>query len=338
MSDLILARVSQTLAKDHTLESLVRHLLEMLELVTEMESTWLTRIDNEAHLQHILYARNSRKMQIPEGLAVPWNETLCKRALDERCFFSNEVDEHWKDCHAARNLGIKTYLSTPIHLTDGSLYGTLCAASDTSHSLSERGEQILELFASLIAHHIERESLVEQLKEANAALVAHSYTDALTGLPNRRALFEKLSSLFSLARHLHCNVVLAFIDLNDFKLINDRYGHQTGDDFLIGVGKRLTARQEDDEITGQLGGDEFLVARLGSPQAASPQAFKAALHQQIQGVYHLDGITLFYPGASIGVIEADPFNRDADSALREADAAMYQEKRDRRHATFFHID
>ena len=65
------ARVSETLTTEQSLESLVRQLLEMLELVTEMESTYLTKVDINARLQHILYARNSKQMQIPEGLSVP---------------------------------------------------------------------------------------------------------------------------------------------------------------------------------------------------------------------------------------------------------------------------
>lgn len=102
------------------LESLVRQLLEMLELVTEMESTYLTKVDINARLQHILYARNSKQMQIPEGLSVPWGDTLCKRALDSDTIFSNEVPERWADCDAAKALGITTYMSVPVHLADGS--------------------------------------------------------------------------------------------------------------------------------------------------------------------------------------------------------------------------
>ena len=121
MSDLILARVSETLATEQSLESLVRQLLEMLEIVTDMESTYLTKVDITARLQHILYARNSKQMTIPEGLSVPWDETLCKRALDSDTLFSNDVPERWPECEAAKALGITTYMSIPVHLADGSL-------------------------------------------------------------------------------------------------------------------------------------------------------------------------------------------------------------------------
>lgn len=339
MSDIILARVSETLATEQSLEGLVRQLLEMLEIVTDMESTYLTKIDIEARLQHILYARNSKQMTIPEGLSVPWDETLCKHALDSDTVFSNDVPERWPECEAAKALGITTYMSIPVHLADGSLYGTLCATSTARKPLSERGEQVLKLFAGLIAQSIQKESLVTQLREANAALIAHSYTDALTGLPNRRAIFEDLTTLFSLARHLKRNAIIAFIDLDDFKLINDRYGHEAGDQFLIEVGKRLAAEKQQDDIIGRLGGDEFLVASLSNAgNEEQINLLRTRLSARIAGEYWLGTISIIYPGASLGVIEVDPGVTDPDSALRAADIAMYQDKKGKSKTGFLVMD
>ncbi|MRS88522.1 diguanylate cyclase [Enterobacteriaceae bacterium RIT714] len=342
MSDIILARVSETLATEQSLESLVRQLLEMLEIVTDMESTYLTKVDINARLQHILYARNSKQMQIPEGLSVPWGDTLCKRAIDSSCFFSSEVAEQWADCDAAKALGITTYMSIPIHLADGSLYGTLCATSTSKKTLSERGEQVLQLFAGLIAQYIQKESLLNQLREANSALIAHSYTDALTGLPNRRAIFENLTTLFSLARHLKRHALIAFIDLDDFKLINDRFGHETGDQFLVEVGKRLTDAHTEDDIVGRLGGDEFLVACLCNEDSEGDITQMTVLKKQISasiaGEYWLGNVHLVYPGASLGVVAVDPATTDADSALRAADTAMYQDKKRKSKTRFLTMD
>jgi diguanylate cyclase len=305
MSDFILARVSQTLANEHSLETLVRQLLEMLELVTRMESTYLTRIDFDAQRQHIMYAHNSSEMQIPEGFSVPWNDSLCKRALDDRCIFSNDVAERWRSCLAAQDLGIATFFSIPVRLTDGSLFGTLCATSRARQPYNLEGEQVMNLFANLISHYVEKETLVQQLRAANVALEMHSYTDELTGLPNRRSLFKHLAAQFSQAREQQRSVLLIFIDLDDFKAINDRFGHPCGDSFLIQIGERLAARVRSGDIVGRLGGDEFLIVGPG-PDSADQQEYIAALRQALAGIYFLGEHRINYPGASFGVIEADP--------------------------------
>ncbi|MBB1199577.1 sensor domain-containing diguanylate cyclase [Enterobacteriaceae bacterium 89] len=328
MSDIILARVSQTLATEQSLESLVRQLLEMLELVTHMESTYLTRVDNSTRLQHVVYARNTGDMQIPEGHSLPWENSLCKRAVDEDRLFSNDVDTRWAECEAAQAIGIKTFFTTPVHLADGSFYGTLCASSRERHSFNINSEHVLDLFASLIARYIEKESLVAQLREANAALVAYSYTDELTGLANRRAVYEQLDALFNDARQHQSRVLVAFIDLDDFKEINDVHGHQAGDEFLIQVGQRLGSVMSHDDIVGRLGGDEFLVACEIST-GIQKAAFLEQLYRQIKGHYQLGDHHLHYPGASIGIIDADPRAMDAESAIQAADAAMYLDKKAR---------
>ncbi|HEY4467641.1 MAG TPA: sensor domain-containing diguanylate cyclase [Klebsiella sp.] len=337
MSDFILARVSQTLATEHSLETLVRQLLEMLELVTRMESTYLTRIDFEAQRQLIMYAHNSSEMQIPEGFSVPWSDSLCKRALDDHCLFSNDVAERWGSCIAAQNLGIATFFSIPVRLTDGSLFGTLCATSRERQPYNLEGEQVMNLFAKLISHYVEKETLVQQLRAANVALEMHSYTDELTGLPNRRSLFKHLNAQFLQAREQQRSVLLIFIDLDGFKAINDRFGHPCGDMFLIQVGERLNARVRNGNIVGRLGGDEFLIVGHGT-ELADQQAYIAALRNELMGTYFLGEQRINYPGASFGIIEADPQQLDVEQALRAADDAMYQDKKSRRQETFFHID
>ncbi|MGL6051362.1 MAG: diguanylate cyclase, partial [Aeromonas salmonicida] len=76
--DTILQALSVQVTEARDLESLTRPLLEMLETVTGLESTYLTQIDLEQSAQHILYARNSAALQIPEGVSVDWSDTLCR--------------------------------------------------------------------------------------------------------------------------------------------------------------------------------------------------------------------------------------------------------------------
>lgn len=334
MSDNLIGRISTALESEYTLEGLVRQLLEMLELVTNMESTYLTRIEPDGSQQHILFSRNSERMQIPEGLSVPWGDTLCKRALDAGQRYTSDVASVWGDSQAAKALGITTYVSTPVMLADGSLYGTLCAASSHSRELSARSEQVLQLFAQLISQQIQNEQLMQKLQQANVALTAASYTDELTGLPNRRAVFEKLPRLFERAHSDSRHVLVAFADLDDFKRINDVYGHEAGDDFLCAVGQRLKDGVSHDEVLGRVGGDEFIVAGAGPKDyddaLKATQVFKARLAELLSGEYQLHSTIINYVGPSIGAIAINPAVTDPDMALREADKAMYLDKKYRR--------
>lgn len=332
MSTDLLTRVSGVLSVAQSVEQLTRPLLELLELVTGLESTYLTRIDSDAGVQTIIFSRNIKTMQIPEGLSVPWGDTLCKRALEEGRTYTNDVESCWGDSDAARALGIKTYASTPLYLADNELYGTLCAASQQSQPLTPEARQALTLFAQLIAQQLERERLLEKLQNAIAALEHESSTDALTGLPNRRFTMAELQRMFAMARRTDQRVLIAFIDLDGFKQINDGYGHDSGDAFLVEVGRRLSAGLRAGDLLGRLGGDEFVVIGLSAARDAGPAAAQAArrrLAPLIQGRYILPQGVLDYAGASFGVVDVNPFDVSPDEALRLADARMYADKRER---------
>lgn len=332
--DNLIERISTVLDAEYTLEGLVRHLLGMLELVTNMESTYLTRIEPDGSLQHVLFARNTNIMQIPEGLSVPWGDTLCKRALDEKRRFTNEVATLWGDSIAARELGIVTYASTPVILSDGSLYGTLCAASSSKRILTQQSEQVLQLFSQLIAQQIQSEQLLTELKEANRALTTASFTDELTGLANRRAIFDKLERMFSGARDESRYILLVYADLDGFKDINDAYGHDTGDEFLCAIARRLQEHMRSDELLGRMGGDEFVVAGVGPDEDSAAwhaaDALRAKLTTLLSGTYQLSECVINYAGPSIGAIAVNPALDTPDSALREADSVMYLDKKRRK--------
>ena len=177
--DKILQALSERVTEARDLESLTRPLLEMLEAVTGLESTYLTEIDLVQGKQSIRYANNANNannandvagLQIPEGITVDWSDTLCRRAIDEGRIYTDNVAECWGDSQAASALGIHTYLSSPVRTSSGSLYGTLCAASAEHKPLVAGSEQLIAFFARLIAEHVEREQLLQQLQRANQEL------------------------------------------------------------------------------------------------------------------------------------------------------------------------
>lgn len=343
--DPIIARLSASLPTAKTIEQLTRPLLDMLGSVTGLESTYLTHIDLHGQLQEVRYARNVGSLNIPEGTIVPWPDTLCKRALDEGRMATSNVAEVWGDSQAARDLGIATYVSAPIRASDGSLLGTLCAASSSERPIPPEAESVLKLFATLVASHIEREHTMQKLQQANQRLTAFALSDPLTGLPNRRALLDELTRLIARAVREHTCVLVGVIDLDGFKQINDSMGHGMGDEFLQQVARRLGAAERASDLLGRIGGDEFVVIGPGptllladgelAPGAAivqgEPLAAALALQQRLSagtsGRYQLGDTSLDYAGASVGVVALECTGLTPEAAIQLADAQMYEVKR-----------
>ncbi|WP_309266502.1 GGDEF domain-containing protein [Aeromonas salmonicida] len=333
--DTILQALSVQVTAARDLESLTRPLLEMLETVTGLESTYLTQIDLEQSAQHILYARNSAALQIPEGVSVDWSDTLCRRALDEGRLYAADVADRWGDSAAARAMGIRTYMSSPVRTSSGSLYGTLCGASAEHKPLVTGSEHLIAFFARLIAEHVEREQLLQQLQQANNELSRQALSDPLTGLPNRRALMLELHRLFSLLKRTGHPLLISFIDLDGFKAINDTHGHDAGDLLLQTMAQQLAGALRSGDLLARVGGDEFVAVGMGPLSGeetveAAVHCFQRRLFAQSQVQLPLASQVLNYPGASVGVVAVDPASISIDDALRQADACMYEVKRQRR--------
>lgn len=200
----------------------------------------------------------------------------------------------------------------------------------TISPLTTKGEQILSLFAQLIAQQVQKEWLVQQLTIANAALHEYSYTDSLTGLLNRRGVFYSLEALFSQAENDNQQVLIVFIDLDGFKKINDQFGHEAGDIFLQEVGQRLLKWGNPGDVVGRLGGDEFVFARMVNIAQGENKrilsSFRDSITPLLQGNYLIGTVSIEYLGASMGIVMADPSIDEPDSVIRRADAAMYANK------------
>ncbi|MEJ5056865.1 MULTISPECIES: sensor domain-containing diguanylate cyclase [unclassified Pseudomonas] len=338
--DQILSFLSDTIPKAQTLEQLTRPFLSLLSKVTGMESTYLTTIDTDEGVQRVEFARNVGDMVIPEGLVVPWTDTLCKRALDENRLYSDNVAECWSDSVAAASLGIKTYVSAPIRAQDGQLLGTVCAASSDRVACSPEVKPLLMLLSGLLGYSLERGRLVERLQAANAELTKLALTDPLTGLSNRRAILNDAARLFALAQRENKYILVGVIDLDGFKLINDTHGHLAGDQLLRGVAAQLQNGLRSSDIVGRTGGDEFIVIALGTPSEHSDLAkdmqhaaelLQDRLSKATIGRYELGhGLgDIQYTGASVGVVAVLPGSVTVDEATKLADREMYKVKQQR---------
>ncbi|MFC4071476.1 diguanylate cyclase domain-containing protein [Actinoplanes subglobosus] len=157
-------------------------------------------------------------------------------------------------------------------------------------------------------------------------------TDQLTGLANRVQMYEALPRAMARAHRNHTLVAVMVIDMNGFKQINDEFGHQAGDQLLIGFGRLLRRCVLGSDLVVRLGGDEFAIVLpdLTDPGHAQAvvQRIRAAMAEPVRV-----GSTVVQPSASIGVAFARPGDHSVDDLLHRADVAMYDAKKKARPTT-----
>lgn len=155
--------------------------------------------------------------------------------------------------------------------------------------------------------------------------IRHQAThDALTGLPNRALVLDRLGALLS--RRDGPPVTVLFVDLDGFKDVNDTLGHGAGDRLLVTVGQRLRAAVRATDLVGRLGGDEFVVLSAGSDPG--PAALADRVLRQLRVPLHLDEGPTLTVTASVGIAVGTPGTTgdDGDALLRQADMALYAAK------------
>ncbi|MEP7172347.1 MAG: EAL domain-containing protein [Aestuariivirga sp.] len=166
---------------------------------------------------------------------------------------------------------------------------------------------------------------VSSLKESQKKLRTQVVTDLLTGLPNRQGLFEYLSSMKPASEKFMERVAILYIDLDNFKWVNETHGHEAGDSLLIEAGRRLRSCLTAADFLARLGGDEFAVVLRGLKQDDDAVAIGLRELGALVAPFHLGGVVV-HVGCSIGIALLGTHSSSAEELLRLADLAMHKSK------------
>jgi diguanylate cyclase (GGDEF)-like protein len=172
----------------------------------------------------------------------------------------------------------------------------------------------------------ERQSFHEELAKRQRELVFLATHDALTGLPNRTLILDRIEQMLTRARIKQEPVAVLFLDLDNFKAINDTLGHGVGDELLRAVSARLKGVTRETDALGRLGGDEFVVIADGLSLAAGPELIAERLLGAFKEPFKLsegEEASVFVR-ASVGI--ATGWRSSPEELLRDADIAMYRAK------------
>ena len=268
----------------------------------------------------IVIASEQQENPYDAGTFIPNDVNIfCKKVVADNCalYEKHATEEtYWFDNPEVTRDGFESYLGLPIHWPDGEVFGTLCVMDFEQTDYQRNYLELIKQLRDMVEDDLEMVNNFVQMREI-------AMLDPLTNLYNRRALSLLAQQKINLASRLGFDVCCLFIDVNDFKKLNDRFGHEVGDNALIVLADTLRMRLRDADIVGRLGGDEFIAVI----QITDKQLIDNVLHKIHKGYEtslaekNLPSLSLSI-GYSFNSQQKEPF----ETLLDKADQEMYKNK------------
>ncbi len=214
--------------------------------------------------------------------------------------------------------GLGNWLGVPLVSTTG-VIGALVARTDAAGTgYGEEHRDLLQFVSTQVAAAIERKQADERLR----FLALH---DPLTLLPNRALFHDRFTIALRRAQREHEHLAVLYLDLDDFKGVNDGYGHEAGDRLLCDVARSLERSVRGSDTVARLGGDEFGMVLVNVEPGEVEDAVVARIQAAFAAPFEVDGDALRV-SASIGIAVYPKDGEDQETLLRQADKGMYARK------------
>lgn len=283
---------------------------------SELDESLTSSLSNEASIWQGLagWAMDSAEVQLVDvaqssGLA-PWRAQLQDR-------------------------GLGSLISLPLCPRHGSV-GVLLVGASRPGAFGPDERQVLERLSTHLTFGLDKLRMQSERSRQEAAIQKLAFRDPLTDLPNRRYLLHRLEQM--LASDDEQKAAVLFVDLNNFKLVNDALGHAAGDEVLKRVARRIQNILRDGDLVARQGGDEFIIVLVDDPReptdaeegarrlAAGAEALAGRIIKALEHPFTIQGHS-HHLSASIGISLLPYFDTEPEIVIAQADMAMYQAKK-----------
>jgi diguanylate cyclase (GGDEF)-like protein len=323
----VLSEFARTLATDFPIQGILDHLVGRIVEILPITASGVTLISAGKAPRYIA-ASNGAALRY-ERLQTSVRQGPCLAAFATG--HSIAVPDLKNDLRfpdfgpLAVTAGLAAVFTFPLRHGDVCL-GALDLYRDSTGSLTEHQMSAAQTLADVATAYLLNAQARDDAR-ATADRFRHSAVhDPLTGLPNRSLLEQRLEHATQRARRSNTNAAILFADLDRFKLVNDTYGHQIGDELLVAVASRLTSLIRPGDTLARVSGDEFvfLCEDLKSPDDVEVLANR--IDESFMEPFKLSAVEVRIT-ASVGMAYAGPGEEIADGLMDLADTAMYQAKR-----------
>jgi diguanylate cyclase (GGDEF)-like protein len=324
---LTLREFARTMVTDFSREEILDGLVNRIASEMPVSSAGVTLITPERGPRYAA-ASDSDALRF-ERLQSDFDQGPCVRAYEtgEACLVPDLATDRRFPlyCAAARDAGLRAAFAFPLHY-DRTRLGALDLYRTSPGGLSPNLLEEAQILADVVSAYLVNAQARADLKEAAERLQAEAYRDPLTGLANRGLLMDRLEQAFRRYERSGHAPALLFLDLNEFKAINDRHGHACGDALLIAVGERLACAVRPADTLARWAGDEFAIVceEVEAPDAVT--SLVARIRSELQRPFDLGDETVEVT-TSIGVAFATESGDSPQTLLRDADRDMYRNKR-----------
>ena len=324
----VLSEFARTMVTDFPIQAILDHLVSRIVDVLPITGAGVTLISAGADPRYVAASDESALRY--EELQTELGEGPCLTAY--RTGGSVEIADIRDDARypafapRAVAAGLVAAFTFPLRSQGGAL-GALDLYRDTPGLLDAASLDAAQTLADVAAAYLLNAQARADLQDSSDRSRERSLHDALTGLPNRVLLLERLDHAVSRSSRSGKTTAVLFIDLDRFKQVNDLFGHGVGDQLLVAVGRRISAILRPGDTLARLSGDEFVILCEDLDAPDEVDAIAGRIHAALEGPFDLSDAQVDVT-ASVGIAFSNQGDHVSEELLGDADAAMYKAKRE----------